>query len=135
MQTLDDGITISASPDKNLSPERFDEFLVEAIDEVLNSLGLPVKNSLYFHLQNNFKIEKNQIPRQIEEFSRIIHKIFGLGASRLEIKFIEKLNSKIKTNAECPQYEWSKWIIMEMSFTECISNIRRSLESSGCLEK
>jgi hypothetical protein len=136
MQTLEnDVIMISSSSDKNLSEKEFDKFLVESIDEVLTSLGLPVKNSLYFHLQSNFEIEKNQIPQNIVEFSKILHKLFGFGASRLEIKIVEMLHSKLKVKGECPLYDWSKWIITEMSFLECIEDIRRSFESSSCSEK
>jgi hypothetical protein len=136
MQTLEnDVIVISSLPDKNLSEKVFDKFLVEAVDEVLTSLGLPVKNSLYFHLQSNFEIDKNQIPQNIVDFSKILHKLFGFGASRLEIKIVEVLHSKLKVKTECPLYDWSKWIITEMSFLDCIADMRRSFEASSCIEK
>jgi hypothetical protein len=106
---------------------RFDEYLVEAIDEALTSLGAPVKNAVYFQLENNFNIPKNEIPNQIDEFTDIIHKIFGLGASRLEIKFMKNLFPKIKVNIETAEYEWplSKWIIDDVSFTEYIHSARK----------
>ena len=126
-------ITIEASveklelPEDRTGQEKFDQFLGEAIDEALSSLGEPVKNAVYQHLQNDFSIEKNQIPSKIDEFSDIIHKIFGLGASRLEIKFMKNLNSKIEANIRWSQYEWplSKWIIVDLSFKQFVYNARK----------
>lgn len=108
--------------------EKFDYFLGEAIDETLSSLGELVKNTVYQRLQNDCCIEKDEIPGQIEEFSDIIHQIFGLGAIQLEIKFMKNLNSKIKINIQRPQYEWplSKWIIDDLSFTQFVHNARKN---------
>ena len=108
--------------------KKFNEYLSEAIDEALTSLGAPVKNAVYFQLDNNFDIPKNEIPNQIEKFSCIIHKIFGLGASRLEIKFIKNLHSKIRVNIEFTEYEWplSKWIINDISFVEYVCTARKN---------
>jgi hypothetical protein len=108
--------------------EKFDHFLGEAIDETLSSLGELVKNTVYQRLQNDCCIEKDEIPGQIEEFSDIIHQIFGLGAIQLEIKFMKNLNSKIKINIQRPQYEWplSKWIIDDLSFTQFVHNARKN---------
>lgn len=128
----DNRVTISVLPDKkNPLQEKFDEFLIEAIDEALSSLGEPVKNTVYHHLENDFNIPKNEIPQKLGEFSHIIRKIFGIGASRLEIKFMKNLNSKVKANVQVPEYEWpiSKWIVMEMSFEEYVNNIRKDYET------
>jgi hypothetical protein len=52
--------------------------------------------------------------------------MFGLGASRLEIKFMKNLNSKIEGSTQMPEYEWplSKWIIANLPFKEYIYNAR-----------
>ncbi len=106
--------------------KKFNEYLIESIDDALTSLGEPVKNTVYLQLENNFNITKNKIPDQIVEFTGIMHKIFGLGASRLEIKFMKNLHSKIKVNIEIQGYEWplSKWIIDDMSFIDYIQKTR-----------
>ena len=113
--------------------EQFDDVLVQAIDEVLTSLGLPVKNTFYQHLEVDFNIPKKDIPKNIAKFCNIIHKIFGLGACRLERKFMQNLNSKLQANVEWPECEWSlsKWIVMDTSFEENINNIRKNYETSG----
>jgi hypothetical protein len=114
------------------SQEQFDGVLVQAIDEVLTTLGEPVKNAFYQHLEVDFNIPKNEIPKNIAKFCNIIHKIFGLGACRLERKFMQNLNSKVQANVEWPECEWSlsKWIVMDTSFEENIDNIRKNYLAS-----
>ncbi len=111
---------------------RFDKLLSEAIDEELCSLGEPIKNYLYNHLENNYGIQKQEIPKKIIIFSKMLHKIFGLGASRLEIKFMEKLYSKIKVKIEFPEDNWSKWIENDASFSAYVEELRQSFMTSGC---
>jgi hypothetical protein len=127
--TQTNNIITELSEDKqNLLEQKFDKFLLEAIDEALCSLGEPVKNAVYLHLQKKIGIEKEDIPRKVEEFSDIIHKIFGLGASHLEIRFMKNLNSKIGVAVKMPQYQWplSKWIVADFSFGEYIFNFRKN---------
>ena len=117
-----------SSRDKISAERNFNEYLLEAIDEALISLGEAVKNTVYIQLENSFNMPKKEIPMQIDEFTDIIHKIFGLGASRLEIRIMKNLHSKIKVNIEMTQLEWpvSKWIVEEMSFTEYVYNAHKS---------
>ena len=114
------------TPNESSAQKRFNNYLIEAVDEALTSLGEPVKNTIYFQLENNFSIPKNEIPNQIDEFTNIMHKIFGLGASRLEIKFMKNLYSKIKVNSETNGCEWplSRWIMDDISFTEYVQRTR-----------
>ena len=113
---------------KSVIAQQFRELLIESIDEALCSLGEPVKNTIYQQL-GNFKITKNNIPDRMEEFSELLHKVFGLGASRLEVRFIKNLNSKLNT-AESKETDMgsSKWIVMEMSFTQYVSDAQKEFE-------
>jgi len=108
--------------------EEFDRLLLESIDEGLASLGEAVKNSLYQHLQNDFGIKKSEIPVEIFDFSNVIHKIFGLGATPLEIRFMMNLNSKIKIEVNWPETTGpcSRWFVTDMSFTEYVTNMRKN---------
>ena len=115
----------------NIKTPRFKEFdrlLLESIDEALASLGDAVKNSIYQHLQNDFGIKKSEIPAEIFDFSDIMHKIFGLGATPLEIKVMMNLNSKIKIEVNWPEISGpcSKWLVTDMSFTEYVNNMREN---------
>jgi hypothetical protein len=108
--------------------EEFDKLLLEAIDESLSSLGAAVKNSIYAHLQNDFKIKRDEIPDRICEFSDILHKIFGLGAARLEVKCMKNICEKVKVSMAWPEYEWpmSKWILTDITFQEYVGNAKKS---------
>jgi hypothetical protein len=112
----------------NTAQIKFDQLLSEAVDETLSLLGEPVKNTVYFQLENSFNIPKKNIPKQIEEFSDIIHKIFGFGASRFEINLMKNLHSKINTDVKLAEYEWplSKWVMADMSFSEYIAAARKN---------
>jgi hypothetical protein len=112
---------------KETPAEQFNNFLIESIDESLILLGEPVKNELYRQLELKFNIKKADIPLRLEEFSDILHKVFGLGASRLEVKFLRKLDSKIPSGSKCIDANWSvsMWIEKEKSLIKAINTKRQ----------
>ena len=110
--------------------ESFDALLLEAIDEGLCSLGEPMKNHLYIILENSFGIKKHEIPKEIEVFSNTLHRLFGWGACRLEIKFMERLYSKIKIKIEHPESNLYKWIENDFSFIAYLEKMRQKYVNS-----
>ncbi len=106
---------------ENSSPEgkvekkttSFEELLLEAIDEGLSLLGETAKQAVYFHLEKTFKINRQDIPHKIEEFTDALEKIFGDGAKILEIQIMKCIYKKVgftfkhhpkKTNIEFTEY-------------------------------
>ncbi|MEM2691640.1 MAG: hypothetical protein QXS01_06040 [Candidatus Bathyarchaeia archaeon] len=73
----------------------FEGILLEAIDEALASLGESAKQSIYFHLEEKFKISREEIPKRIGDFAEGLEKIFGIGARFLEILIMKKLYDRI----------------------------------------
>ena len=73
----------------------FATLLVDAIDETLNSLGESVNQSIYFHIENEFKVARKDIPENLEEFQEGLEKIFGAGARFIEILIMRNLHMKI----------------------------------------
>ena len=73
----------------------FDPILLDSIDEALMSLGVSVKTSIYFHLERNFTVARDDIPSHLNEFQTGLEKIFGLGARFLEILIMKNLYSRI----------------------------------------
>jgi hypothetical protein len=128
--------TSLAETDVKFRQKQFDKLLTEAVDEAITTLGAPIKNTLYQHLEVDFCMPIEQIPRRIEEFDEVIHKIFGMGAIRLEIKFMKNLNSKIQADTTWPECEWpmSKWMVTGISFVDYITKIRKDFETN-CTEK
>ena len=74
---------------------KFEEALLESIDEGLSLLGESPKQVVYFHLEKTFKMNKLGIPFRIEEFTDAIEKIFGAGAKILEIQIMKCLFKKV----------------------------------------
>jgi len=74
----------------------FDKLLIEAVDETFSILGESAKRSIYFHLENNFHIEKDDIPLKTAKFAEALEKIFGVGAKLLKIKIMKGLYRKVR---------------------------------------
>lgn len=102
-----------------MAKKAFERLLLEAVDESLTSLGDSAKQAIYFHLENKFKIERNEIPERIEDFGEGLQKIFGVGAQFLEILIMKKLYERIGQ-----PLEWNK--NKELIFTEYVATARRS---------
>jgi len=73
----------------------FEKLLIEAVDEALTSIGESPKQSIYFHLEDRFKIAKKDIPKRLGDFADGLEKIFGLGAHFIEILIMKKLYEKV----------------------------------------
>jgi hypothetical protein len=74
---------------------KFEEILLEAIDEGLALLGESSKQTIYFHLEKSFNMHKQDIPHRIEEFTDAIEDIFGAGAKIIEIQIMKCLFKKV----------------------------------------
>ncbi|MEM2102631.1 MAG: hypothetical protein QXM22_03875 [Candidatus Bathyarchaeia archaeon] len=101
----------------------FEVLLLEAIDEGLSSLGESSKWAIYFHLEKNFKIEKQQIPYRIQDFTEALEEIFGVGASFLEILIMKRLYEKIGVTVEWPESK-------EFTFSEFLLTAKRAFREN-----
>jgi len=99
----------------------FETALIEAVDEGFSPFGNSSKQAIYFHLENTFKIKKQEIPCKIEEFADAIEKIFGAGAKLIEIRIIEALHERIQDFVHLPKKG-------ELVFTEYVANLRAFLK-------
>jgi hypothetical protein len=78
----------------------FKELLLEAVDTALSSLGNSSKQAIYFYLEKNFTVKKQDIPNKIEEFITAIEEMFGHGAKILEIEIMKHLYVKVGSDFE-----------------------------------
>lgn len=97
----------------------FDRLLLESVDEALSSLGEASKEAIYFHLEKSFNIKKCEIPMRIEDFAHAMEKIFGLGASFLEVLIMKRLYNKIGGVFQLEESE-------NFVFTEYVAAVKRS---------
>ncbi|MCW4017348.1 MAG: hypothetical protein NWF00_01480 [Candidatus Bathyarchaeota archaeon] len=73
----------------------FNKILLDSIDKALFSLGGSARQSIYFHIENNFKMSKNDIPKNLTHFQSALEAIFGVGSRYLEILIMKNLYSEI----------------------------------------
>ena len=98
----------------------FEKLFLEAVDEGLAYLGESTSRTIYYHLESDFNIKKQDIPRKIEAFADAIEKIFGDGAGLLEIEIMKKLYEKVGNSFVC----FSKQ--KNISFTEYLETLKLS---------
>ena len=113
---------------RNQQGRKFDNILLESIDESLSSLGESAKTSIYFHLQQGFFISKHEIPFRIDDFSNALERIFGLGARHLELLIMKKLHEKVSC-----QYKWKgpKWLVPDLTLRKYVELARLGYENNG----
>lgn len=98
--------------------DEFDELLLEAVDEVLSSLGKSPKQAIYFYLEEHFQLRKNEIPCNVVGFADAIEKIFGLCASFLEILIMKRLHEKVGDD-----FKWR--LSKDLKFIEYVEAVRQ----------
>ena len=104
-----------------MANDEFEKFLVEAIDESLSSLGESPKQAILFHLENTFKIKKQEFSNNIDGFDDALKKTFGLGANFLETLIINKLCKKAYLVFQGLPHE-------EAGFSETLLAVKRLME-------
>lgn len=103
----------------------FNKLLLEAIDETLSCLGESSRTVTYHHLENTFKIKKKEIPNKIDDFSRALESLFGLGAKILEVMFMKGLCDKVRVVGKGISCEW---VVPEMTFKEYVDLMKQRFE-------
>ena len=78
----------------------FKRLLLDAVDAALSSFGDSSKQAIYFYLEKNFTVKKQEIPNKVEEFANAIEEMFGYGAKILEIEIMKQLYVKIGSSFE-----------------------------------
>lgn len=90
--------------DARMNPENFKKVLIEAVDNGLLTLGESPRSAIYFHLERNWQLKKEEIPEKVEKFLEGLANIFGPGSrvvekvivkdlyTRLGLEFEEKMN-------------------------------------------
>lgn len=86
---------VHASRELPLLDRGFENLLLDAVDEGLACLGESVYRAIYYHLENDFAIKRQDIPCKIEGFADAIEKVFGIGAGLLEIEIMRRLHEKV----------------------------------------
>ncbi len=99
--------------------KQFDELLLNAIDDSFTSLGESIRQSIYFHLDEQFRLKREQIPRCLNKFQTAIEKIFGSGARFLEILIMKNLHLKSDISIEAENN-------VDINFIEYVKRVKEA---------
>ncbi len=105
-----------------MTEKAFQKILLEAVDSAFLSLGDSAKHSIYFHLENKFKIAKDEIPRRVEDFNDGLTSIFGPGTQFLEILIMKKLYEKVKPKGKAIKWDENR----ELDFVDYVKAAKES---------
>jgi len=78
--------------------DEFNLIMLEAVDEALSFLGESAKRAIYYHLEEKFKIRREEIPIKIDDFAEAIEEIFGMGAKIIEMQIMKSLYKRVGRN-------------------------------------
>ena len=99
----------------------FERLLIQAVDQALSSLGESSKQAIYFYLDKNFSIEKQEIPKKIEPFKEALEEVFGDGANFLEVLIMKRLYETIGGNLPWKDSQ-------EFTLTEYVTVAKRAFQ-------
>jgi hypothetical protein len=121
IDTSEHALQPSALKSSGVRGRSFEKLLLEAVDEVFSSLGNSTERAIYLSLAKTFNIEKQAIPRRIDEFADAIEEIFGLGGKLIEIQIMKRLYEKVGQSIEySPEQD-------TLVFAEYVEAVRSSL--------
>jgi hypothetical protein len=116
--------TLQVRKNEKSNENRFEVTMAEAIDESLATFENLNKQEIYFFLENVFKIRREEIASNIENFTDALNQMFGIGARLIEIKIIQAVHKKIPEFIFTPRGS-------AVIFKEYISSLRTFLLQSA----
>ncbi|MGB9853771.1 MAG: hypothetical protein ACPLRY_03065 [Candidatus Bathyarchaeales archaeon] len=97
-------------------PAKLPKNLLTAVEEGLSMLGDSPKQAIIFHIENSFKIKREEIPKNLTEFTKALEKIFGPGAPYIERLILKRLHDKLNLEFENSE---------NLDFLNSVENLRR----------
>lgn len=79
--------------------------IVKCIDHVLLQLGKNIRYVIYWYLEKEFGIKKEDIPKRPKEFIRALETVFGSGAKVMERLMIDVMEEEFKLNLQVEDLE------------------------------
>lgn len=89
--------------------DRSDKAVLEAVDEALLVLGEGVRDAVYYHIQRNYQLRREEIPERLEAFHEVLLSLFGGGANVIEKLIVNKLYNRLDLGFE----EHENWTIVD----------------------
>ncbi|MEM0052777.1 MAG: hypothetical protein QXL89_01070 [Nitrososphaeria archaeon] len=78
-----------------MNVDKADKMLKEAIDEALSILGYKAKEIVYYFLEKEYGLKREEIPSNLKGFHDGLHMLFGIGANVIEKHIYNCTQNKI----------------------------------------
>jgi len=78
----------------------FKKTLLRAVDSGLLLLGETPRKAIFYHLNEKFQLERENILEKLEEFTQALNAIFGSGAELIEKFIVKELYHGLKLHFE-----------------------------------
>lgn len=78
--------------------------IIDIVDHTLSQLGESVKIALYWHLENEFKIKKEDIPKKPRDFMKALEAIYGTGAIILEQMIVGQIVEELGIESKAKSF-------------------------------
>ena len=90
--------TFSPATDSHVGrPRNIDPLLLDSIEQILDDLlGRRVRDAVYAHLADTYSLEAQNIPRNLQKFSRILEEMFGKSGKTIGYAICRKLFEKLE---------------------------------------
>jgi len=83
-------------PSPHKGPNTLDDLLLESIDQVLSDLlGTKSREAVYDHLERNYSLAREKIPKDLDRFFALLEETFGKGSKTIGKAIIRKLFEKL----------------------------------------
>ena len=100
-----------------MSNQITDELIMEVIEKGLSAIGEKPKQALWFCLEQDLKVNRQTIPKDLETFQKQLQGFFGLAYNFLNVLFLKYLGEAI--NEDLSGYS---------NFVDCIKSLRTQPE-------
>jgi len=75
--------------------DKFAKVLIEAVDDGLLILGESARKAIYYHLEKEHSLKREEVLENLEVFAKGLEDMFGAGALVIEKSILANLHSKL----------------------------------------
>ena len=85
--------------------EEYEKVVSDSVYKTLNQvLGSAAANVIYFYLEKDYSIKKDEIPEKLDSFCHAIQEYLNTGATPLEEQILKNLHSDLESIQEAVGY-------------------------------
>ncbi len=116
---------------ETFSAEDFQRIMLKTVDEVFSLLGKKAKQSIFFQLEETFKITKQDISLDVERFTAALEEIVGPGSILLEIEimkhFYEEVGPEFKYSSKQKSLIFTEYLTATRAFLSMRASARKPM--------